>query len=345
MKTMKEYLTNKEQLVSIIIPVYNTPVVILERCFKSILKQTYKNIEIIIVNDGSSKKIADYCKDFFKDIKNAIIIEQKNLGVSEARNNGIKSSNGNYISFIDSDDFVEENYIQEMFEKIYNQDADIIFTTANKVYPNTIEPQKIYECPKDYLINDNVNKEFSPYNLDLIGTVWGKIYKRNCISNIKFDSSLKIGEDIEFNFRVFNSNLKYLYINTHSYQYIINPTSAIRKFDLDKINNYEKTLNKIKISIKNKINKEAEMTYYLWGCTFYRVIAMNYIFSTENKMSLRNKILMLKNLKEKDIYNDCFRKANLKELRFSRRVPIELIKKNCFFMLYCLIRIRESQVR
>ena len=341
---MKNY-SDKETLVSIIVPVYNTPVNYLEKCFNSILNQSYKNIEIIIVNDGSSKEITDFCNDFFRNYDNCKIIYQENSGVSVARNNGIKNSSGSYISFIDSDDYIEENYIEEMLKKIYKNKADIIFTSANKMYSNKKEKQIIKECNKDFLVCNKENKEFSPYNLDLMGTVWGKLYKKSVIENIEFNSNLKIGEDIDFNFRVFNSNLKYLYINSYSYNYVINDKSVLRGFNLDKIESYEKTLEAIKSYIENIKDKDIKNTYYLWGCTFYRVIAMNYVFNKKNEMTFKEKVQFLKDLKEKSVYKECLEKANLKILKFSRRLPIYLIRNNFFIVLYVLIKIREFEVK
>lgn len=162
---MKKYLNN---LVSIIIPVYNTPIKLIERCFESIKNQSFKNLEIIIVNDGSEQALTLYCNNYNFNEYKVNIINQENQGVSAARNNGLKYANGDYIAFIDADDFIEKDYIFNLIMNAIDEDADIVFTTANKIYSSKIEPQRIYKCNKNRLINYKNISEFSPYNLDLI---------------------------------------------------------------------------------------------------------------------------------------------------------------------------------
>ena len=163
-----------DKKVSIIIPVYNTQIEALKKCFDSVLKQSYKNIEIIVVNDGSSNKITNFCQKYLEKTNIAKIINQDNKGVSEARNNGIKNTTGEYITFIDSDDYVEKNYIEEMIQEVNRNHVDIVFNTATKIYKNKIEKQKIYSASKGYLLYGEKVKEFSPYNLDLMRNCLGK---------------------------------------------------------------------------------------------------------------------------------------------------------------------------
>ena len=98
-------MDEKKELVSIVVPVYNCENYI-ERCIKSLLEQTYKNIEIILINDGSKDRSLDICKKYSNIDKRIVIIDKKNEGVSKARNTGIKKSNGKFISFVDADDLI-----------------------------------------------------------------------------------------------------------------------------------------------------------------------------------------------------------------------------------------------
>lgn len=157
---------------------------------------------------------------------------------------------------------------------------------------------------------------------------------------------MKIGEDIVFNFNVFNSNLKYVYIDTHEYQYIINDQSTLKLSDYNKISCFEKTLECLKsnISINGENNKKIKNVYYLFGCTFFRVIIMNYIFNKENKSTYKKKVDIINSLYNKDVYRECLKEADLQELKLSRKIPILLIRYKLYFILYVLIKIREKDV-
>lgn len=122
---------------SIIVPAYNTEKYI-DKCLKSIFSNTYKNFEVIIVNDGSTDNTEDIIKKYIKKYDNIIYIKQKNMGLSIARNNGVKKSNGDYLLFIDSDDYVDKNLLKNINENI--EDLDVLRYQLNIVYNNKIVP-------------------------------------------------------------------------------------------------------------------------------------------------------------------------------------------------------------
>ena len=332
----KKYLND---YFSIIIPVYNTPIDVLKRCFISVINQTYKKIQILIINDGSERAIANYCTEFFEDIPMTKVINQSNQGVSVARNIGIENACGEYIAFVDSDDYITTDYIENFYNVFKKKNVDVVFTNTNKFNENYSIKQDYLKCNShEILLSNKKNKDFSPYELDLIGRVWARAYSKKSIGNNKFNPNLKIGEDIEFNIRLFENNLSYAYINTYGYKYYENEFSTIRKFDLKRINWYEKSLIQIKKTINNNITLEKKQMYFMWGCTYYRVIMTNYIFSEQNDMDINNKISFLIELKNKSVYRECFENVELRRFKFSRRVPIILIKKNQFWLIYILIK-------
>ncbi|MCR5506573.1 MAG: glycosyltransferase, partial [bacterium] len=111
--------------ISVIIPVYNVELY-LSQCLESIINQTYKNLEIILVNDGSKDSSIDICKAYVKKDKRIKYIYQKNMGLSASRNTGIKNATGDYIHFIDSDDYIPLDYYEKMISALGNSDADIV---------------------------------------------------------------------------------------------------------------------------------------------------------------------------------------------------------------------------
>lgn len=122
---------------SIIVPAYNTEKYI-DKCLDSIFSNTYKNFEVIIVNDGSTDKTESIIKKYIKKYDNIIYIKQKNMGLSMARNNGIKKATGDYLLFIDSDDYVEENLLENINKNI--DDLDVLRYQLNIVYSDKIVP-------------------------------------------------------------------------------------------------------------------------------------------------------------------------------------------------------------
>ncbi len=111
-------------LISIIIPVYNVEQY-LHRCVDSVLNQTYKNLEIILVNDGSPDNCPFICDEYAKKDKRIIVVHKENGGLSSARNAGLEIVQGEYISFIDSDDWIHENYIEILYKNLHEKKADI----------------------------------------------------------------------------------------------------------------------------------------------------------------------------------------------------------------------------
>lgn len=181
-------------LISIIVPVYNVEDK-LERCVHSLLSQTYNNIEIILIDDGSYDKSGFICDNLLSEDSRIKVIHQKNHGVSYARNVGIDSSIGEYICFVDSDDFVEKNYIENFIIGLKNT-TDLVFQGINEIKGNN---QIIKKVPKEcYYLYENVLEGIADINqCSMFGYVCNKLYKRKILidKNIRFNLTINISED------------------------------------------------------------------------------------------------------------------------------------------------------
>lgn len=170
--------------VSVIIPIYNA-INYVDKCVGSLLNQDYKDIEIILVNDGSIDNTLDLLYDYEKKYSNIIkVIDQKNGGQSSARNNGLKNASGYFVTFVDQDDFVKKDFISEMVKGI--KKADILISGYNRV------------GDEDKLFQENIPKvcEWSKFKYC---ATWGKLYKRSFLEKNKiFFEKCKIGEDVIF---------------------------------------------------------------------------------------------------------------------------------------------------
>ncbi len=225
-------ILSDKKLISIIIPVYNLEKYI-EACLESVLKQTYDNFEVIIVNDGSIDNSLIICNKLSKNDKRINIITQPNQGVSSARNHGLDESHGDYITFIDGDDTIDKDYLTELYNGIISNDADISACSFINFFCDgkiTIEeqPTEIY----DFQITDHVLEHFE--------CCWGKLFKRTLIDNYKiwFDTNYKYGEDTDFVYRYLMHCNKVYRISKPLYNYYRREISASYKFNID----YYKTM-------------------------------------------------------------------------------------------------------
>lgn len=181
----------KQELISIVVPIYNTDSY-LEKCIKSIINQTYKNLEIILINDGSTDNSLNIINKYKKQDNRIRVLNQSNKGLSECRNIGIKKSKGEFIAFIDSDDYVDLKYIEILYKNIKEYDADMSICNYYEIKDN-IKNIKVKRDGKA-LITDEKYYQLYNYNNLLTIVAWNKLYKRKIFNNIKYPIN-KIYED------------------------------------------------------------------------------------------------------------------------------------------------------
>ena len=213
---MNNYI-DKTALISIIVPVYNVSEY-LEVCLDSLVNQTYRNIEIILINDGStdgSGAICDKYAERFPDI--ITVVHTNNSGVSAARNNGLKRAKGSYIAFVDSDDWIEQEMIEFLFVNLLENNADISCCGIKYDYNNgqsqldkTIQNIK---CNQNELFREIIE------NSNVYGYVYNKLFKRSILEDLQFDETLMVCEDMEFTTRYVSKCKRGVYNNSQLYHY------------------------------------------------------------------------------------------------------------------------------
>lgn len=198
-------------LVSIIVPVYNSKQY-LRRCLESIINQSYKNIEIILIDDGSTDNSGKICDEYALKNKKIKVIHIRNKGPSVARNNGIKISRGEFIFFLDSDDFIGNNAISILMENYHQHKADIIIGNFKKIRNGIIEQRADILLPDNKFLNKQEILDYSrlylktPNKYLLFAFSWGKLFKSSIIkdNHILFNNDLHTFEDVAFNFDYLN---------------------------------------------------------------------------------------------------------------------------------------------
>lgn len=222
-------------LISVILPIYNVEKY-LRKCVDSLLKQTYKNLEIILVDDGSPDNCPLICDELAKIDSRVKVLHKKNGGLSDARNYGLDHCNGNYVVFVDSDDFVNINMIDYLYKAIKNQNADIAICNFRNVYENELINYEINEPMKDVkLFKDEqiINNLFN--DLQLIFTVaWNKLYKREIFNNIRYKKG-KLHEDEFAIHYILNNCKKVVFVNQELYYYVQRQGSIMDSYDLRRL--------------------------------------------------------------------------------------------------------------
>lgn len=220
--------------VSVIVPVYNTEKY-LRCCMDSVIGQTLRDIEIVCVNDGSTDGSLAILQEYAAKDERIKIINQENKGLSAARNAGLKVATADYISFIDSDDFVHPSFLERLYNAIQDTNCDIAgcdfakIRGKREVLPSKKGVEKIYEPALNVLLN---RKNFIHFN------VWNKLYKRELIRGIPFIEGMYY-EDWVFNTCVFAGAKSFVWISAPLYGYRISENSIMRSsYSLKKMNDY-----------------------------------------------------------------------------------------------------------
>lgn len=212
-------------LISIIIPVYNVENY-LENCIKSVIQQTYKKLEIILVDDGSTDKSGSICDEYKKMDKRIKAIHKINGGLSDARNCGIDIASGKYITFIDSDDYIDTNYIEYLYKLISVNDADLASCTYKFVDEknNIISKSEKDSQVETVETKDKMKSFFRNKNFDT--TAWGKLYKAELFinSDIRYPIG-KYHEDVFTTYLLVDKAKRIVIGNEQLYNYRITPGS------------------------------------------------------------------------------------------------------------------------
>lgn len=292
----------KNKLVSVIIPVYNVEKY-LDKCIKSLICQTYKKIEILLINDGSTDNSGSICDSWSKRDERIKVIHKKNEGVSSARNIGLDRANGEYLIFVDSDDYVEKDYIEKMIEYIYKY--DMVSCGYYVEYQN--KRLKVEIMSEDTEINnDTANNYIFKFN-GYKGFTWNKIFIKKIITdnNIRFDAHIHMCEDQLFVVEYLSHCKNVLIIHDCLYNYRVRKTSLVSGIDKTRVLTIFDAYKKIK---KYYANNNIECIYFLYSSLW---------FYYEYKKYINKKIYY--NLELNKAKNDIFRS---RQISFAEKIKL-----------------------
>lgn len=260
---------------SIIIPVYNVERYI-HRCVDSVIKEAPSNCQIILVDDGSQDSCPMICDEYALQDERIEVIHKTNSGLSGARNTGLQKAIGRYIFFLDSDDYLQENY----FKTLFHEEADLMIGAFEAFYSNGIPPYALNICSKRYSSIKEYLSDFYQFYPVTFNTVWGKIYRRDILEqyNIRFREDLFMVEDILFNIDYYPHCSSILYESDAKLMYRQGNGTLSKKQNDKLFSWYEESYSQIKALLEqfDVFEGENQRMYYrrLFGNTVECLVGM-----------------------------------------------------------------------
>lgn len=271
------------KLISVIVPIYKVEKY-LDKCVESIVGQTYRDIEIILVDDGSPDKCPEMCDEWAKKDGRIKVIHKENGGLSDARNAGLSIVKGEYISFVDSDDWISPCFLETMYQTMQNEDADIVECGVTYVD----EQGNIIRIRKNSALQVSFDKIEALRQLVLeegvYQTVWNKLYKRDVIGDIKFEVG-KYNEDDFWTYQVFDRVKKVTLIEESLYYYLQRGTSIMgAEYSLKRMDGLEARFRRMEF-----LQKYDELAMFvkariMYDCLYHFQAAVRYLRQTEQKV-------------------------------------------------------------
>ena len=192
--------------ISIIVPVYNAEKYI-ETCIESTLGQTFADFELILIDDGSVDQSPGMCDEYAQKDARIKVIHQVNAGVSAARNSGLDAAEGEYVAFIDSDDWVDKSFLQKCLDTLYSTNGDLCITGFYFYNETVVDIRKATEHSLVRTNSISAPQVQELMEKCLISNIWAKLYRRSIIGDMRFDTSVNFGEDLRFCFEILKKDI------------------------------------------------------------------------------------------------------------------------------------------
>lgn len=346
-------------LVSIIVPVYNVPEKYFKICIESLINQTMKELEIIVVDDGSKNNLGAVCDMYAQKDNRVKVIHKKNGGVSTARNAGLKIITGKWLMFLDADDWIDYDTIEYVVNYSENNDVDILAwnhyyeTSRGQVKREEISPSPLVRYNSNFddmkmLALDTVAPEYDKRvnntSVGAIRGVWAKLYKIDLIkqNKISFNENLVISEDAFFNLCCFEKGNKVVMINKYFNHYRVDESSAIRSYHNDICHINRNILDSFYDCLHKKDYKNAfDLCYMRMVCA---CIARSFnckFIHRENKNSLQKNIYEIRLMLNERVYQNALNRPISNFFKFDEKIILWMAKKNMAYLLFLLFKLKS----
>lgn len=341
--------------VSVILPIYNIKEEYLRKCVGSLMRQTKEEIEIILVNDGSTNNAYDVCMDLQKQDQRIKVLTQENQGVSVARNQGMAAATGEWICFVDPDDWVDESYVEHLYKDAVAHDADIsvcdfyiYYSDKKEIINRSLDSEStvLEKEEKNRLMYQLLNKKligYYPREMSA-GMPWARIFRHEFIK--KFDLSFVPGmarmQDVIFCLYAMENANKIYYSSDALYHYRMDNASASHKYNPRIVEYFEKYYYETEVFLKiYEKPKECFDAFRMKKLTSINSYLLNYFFHDDNPESKKERRKELAELLEEPEYKKALNAINRKYLRKSEYVFVLLLKHRCYRLLELSTKLRD----
>lgn len=327
-------------MISIIVPIYKVEKYIRE-CIDSILAQTYSDIEIVLVDDGSPDNCPAICDEYAKSDCRVKVVHKENGGLMSARQAGLRASTGEYIGFVDGDDSIESDMYQKFADAIKQYQPDIALCEFYYDYPNEVV-KSIQNLPEPYFTKAEMEEKIYPtmlfrntyYQFGINPCCWSKVFKKELLEKVLYDVTpkVKIGEDAAFSYPCLLEAESLAYVDKYLYHYRINPESMTKKYDENFENiiliPYEilkKVFSRCKYDFSNQIN-------------YYLLYLVNGVIrneaSPDNKKSVKEKLATFKKFTSNDDVVSAAKSVDYSLLPFHTKLVAKFFSMKSPILLY-----------
>ena len=348
-----------EVKVSVIIPVYNVEK-FLDECVKSVCNQVLKDIEVLLIDDGSTDSSGVVCNKWRQRDERVKVICQPNQGVSAARNRGIEEAKGEWIAFIDSDDWIEPDYLQVLYENAVKKNADISICGFYFEYPDETVTRGHFE--KDMVFSGKeevcqIQIQILAKNMsaiknnsgDRIGAPWCKLYNANYIkrNQLEFIPNLRRSQDVVFNLYALEHAETIVYKNIPLYHYRINEESVCSKFSkqiLENVNNYLREMQHF-IMKYHRGDEVFAAAFNTKICTSVYKCMFQYFFDERYPGSYAEMKRELKAYLSQKIFTHALRNVKYQNLDKTEKVFVFCLKHGMIATLFLLVKMRQRFIK
>lgn len=334
--------------VSIVIPIYKVAPDYFRECITSVLTQSYKDIEVIVVDDGADDVLCEIADSFAKADERVRIVHQKNAGASAARNAGIANSTGDLLTFVDSDDYIHEDNISQAVARIKEDNLQVLLWGSYKCYPDRMEKYMPY-TDDIRLFSSNQKKQLmlktmvgwlptyeAPASHYGSGSCCSKMYRLDFIrsNNLYYPEGIKRAEDVNFNIRVFARAERIGYLNKHFYYYRQLANSATYQYRENGISIFTDALMCLREFLDGYTDDEDFYQAYYMRCMFFFLESMDMDYlNAANKDSWGVRLSKMKKAASGVPYEEAIKRLNPRGLSMAKRVPYYLIKYKMMALL------------
>lgn len=345
--------------VSIVIPVYRVNRDHLRKCIESLIGQTLREIEIIIVDDGTTDDCKELCREFAAREERILYLSQENAGVSVARNTGIQHASAPIITFVDADDWAEPEMCETLKEEFDSQkDIQICIFAAYLNDTNRERKNPFWNCErklfekkeKEQLQLQSIYRKSSKFvpEFATFGTTWCKGYGRQWLLDhqLWYEPELRRGQDTVFNLNAFEKADKVMYVNKYLYHYRLNDGSAIHRYTDNAIEYLSRILRYIFAFIEEYQKPDYFYQAYYYKCASLLVTAMgNDCFHKDNPKSRKEKKQDLRKLLNDEIYAEAFQKIDMRSVPVQTKIFWTLIKHKAINSLFLADKVYKIMKR